>query len=1048
MEILKNLFYGFPDLWGGGVAHSVMILSLVIALGLCLGKLRVKGVSLGLAWILFIGLIFGHFSLNLDEHLLHFLKEFGLILFVYSIGLEVGPGFFASFKNGGKSLNLLSMIVVALSIITTLVIFSFSGTSITSMAGILSGAVTNTPGLGAAQQAFSDLRHIDAPSIAAGYAIAYPMGVLGVILSFIILRFALRVDKQKEEDEAKRGKGHLEAMTLNTFAVKVSNQMVFKDTVKQIRYLLKRDFMVSKIIRNNGERQNEVVNGQTVIEEGDILQIVAHPTVEEPIIALLGEKVDVKDEEFSSELINRRILITKPGINGKSISQLQIRSNLGANITRVNRNGVDLIATPDLKLQLGDRVTVVGKELAIAHTEKVLGNQMKRLNYPNLIPIFLGIMLGCIVANIPFFIPGINENLRLGLTGGPLVVAILIGYFGPKYNLVTYNTISANLMLREIGICIFLACVGLGTGEQFIQTVASESGLTWILYGIAITMIPIILGGIIGKLVFHINYYTLLGVLAGANTNPSALAYVREQTSADAPTVGYANVYPFAMFLRIVTIQIIIFVFGQTYMTETELKTCACIEDNCNCKEIAESELRRKLDLLLRTGSILMESAADTSRIMRTMKRAAAFLGLDERYMHLYINWNVLMVNYSDEEHSFSKFQRCEKHGINLTSISQVSKLTWKAIKDNYSLEQYEQALNDIKATPRSFTPWQVAIGGGFACGGFCIQFGCDWPAFFFCSLAAILGFRLRMFLPTKGCNNYVAIGISAFVATLIAWLTSFLSLNPSIAEALPAFMHSDTPWHPLMACALFIVPGVPLINFVCDMLDGYIEVGMVRALNTLLMLFAMAFGIAFAIQVCHIDNFVKDLTMTPHHEYWEFAIAAAVSAMGFSTIFSIPRRLLPVVAVGGIIAVCFRNFVNLGPSNGNIGLDMGLSIGSLAGSALISIIVIKARHWFHTPHQCITIPSVIPMVPGVLMYRALFAFIDMHGVVGEVTVGMNNLIKASLAIICIALGVAIPNVFFRRFIADNRKRKLLAMLVERKKKNGEFVDLHEAEIK
>ena len=558
MEILKNLFYGFPDLWGGGVAHSVMILSLVIALGLCLGKLRVKGVSLGLAWILFIGLIFGHFSLNLDEHLLHFLKEFGLILFVYSIGLEVGPGFFASFKNGGKSLNLLSMIVVALSIITTLVIFSFSGTSITSMAGILSGAVTNTPGLGAAQQAFSDLRHIDAPSIAAGYAIAYPMGVLGVILSFIILRFALRVDKQKEEDEAKRGKGHLEAMTLNTFAVKVSNQMVFKDTVKQIRYLLKRDFMVSKIIRNNGERQDEVVNGQTVIEEGDILQIVAHPTVEEPIIALLGEKVDVKDEEFSSELINRRILITKPGINGKSISQLQIRSNL----TRVNRNGVDLIATPDLKLKLGDRVTVVGKELAIAHTEKVLGNQMKRLNYPNLIPIFLGIMLGCIVANIPFFIPGINENLRLGLTGGPLVVAILIGYFGPKYNLVTYNTISANLMLREIGICIFLACVGLGTGEQFIQTVASESGLTWILYGIAITMIPIILGGIIGKLVFHINYYTLLGVLAGANTNPSALAYVREQTSADAPTVGYANVYPFAMFLRIVTIQIIIFVFG------------------------------------------------------------------------------------------------------------------------------------------------------------------------------------------------------------------------------------------------------------------------------------------------------------------------------------------------------------------------------------------------------------------------------------------------------------------------------------------------------
>ena len=389
--------------------------------------------------------------------------------------------------------------------------------------------------------------------------------------------------------------------------------------------------------------------------------------------------------------------------------------------------------------------------------------------------------------------------------------------------------------------------------------------------------------------------------------------------------------------------------------------TCKCgnDHDNCKCQEISEAELRRKLDLLLRTGKILVESAADTSRIMRTMKRTAAFLGLDERYMHLYVNWNVLMVNYSDEEHSFTKFQRCVKHGINLTSISLISKLSWRAIKEDYSLDQYEQSLNDVEATPRSFTPW-----------------------------------------------------------------------------------------HPLMACALFIVPGVPLINFVNDMLDGYIEVGMVRALNTLLMVLAMAFGIAFAIQVCHIDNFVKDLTMTPHHEYWEFAIAAAVSAMGFSTIFSIPRRLLPVVAVGGIIAVCFRNFVNLGPSNGNIGLDMGLSIGSLAGSALISVIVIKARHWFHTPHQCITIPSVIPMVPGVLMYRALFAFIDMHGVVGEVTVGMNNAIKASLAIICIALGVAIPNVFFRRFIEGSRKRKLFNMLVERKRKNGEFVDLHEVEIK
>lgn len=562
MEILRNLFYGFPDLWGGGVAHSVMILALVITLGLSLGKLKVKGVSLGLAWILFIGLVFGHYSLNLDAHLLHFLKEFGLILFVYSIGLEVGPGFFSSFKNGGKSLNVLSTIVVALSIVTTLVIFSFSDTPFTTMAGILSGAVTNTPGLGAAQQAFSDLRHIDAPSIAAGYAIAYPMGVLGVIIAFIILKYVLRVNRDEEEAEAKRGIGHLEKMTLNTFSVKVTNDMVMGDTVKQIRDILKRDFMISRIIRNGSNVHDEVVNGRTVIGKGDILNIVAHPTVEDPIIALLGEKVEVAEEKYGSDLVTRRILVTRPAINGKTLSQLQIRNNFGTNVTRVNRNGVDLIATSDLKLQLGDRVTVVGTELAIAHTEKTLGNQMKRLNNPNLIPIFLGIMLGCIFANIPFFIPGIDENLRLGLTGGPLVVAILIGYFGPKHNLVTYNTISANLMLREIGICIFLACVGLGTGEQFIQTITSESGMTWVGYGIAITMIPILLGGIIGKYLFHINYYTLLGVLAGANTNPSALAYVREQTTADAPSVGYANVYPFAMFLRIVTIQILIFVFG------------------------------------------------------------------------------------------------------------------------------------------------------------------------------------------------------------------------------------------------------------------------------------------------------------------------------------------------------------------------------------------------------------------------------------------------------------------------------------------------------
>lgn len=466
-------------------------------------------------------------------------------------------------------------------------------------------------------------------------------------------------------------------------------------------------------------------------------------------------------------------------------------------------------------------------------------------------------------------------------------------------------------------------------------------------------------------------------------------------------------------------------------------------KDNTTCKcTVTAEEILRKIDLLLRTGSLLMASAADTTRIMRNMKRTAAYLGLDEKYLHLYINHNVLMVNYSDEAHSFTKFQRCTVHGINLTTLSAVSKLTWRAIREDYSLEAYEKALEEIRHRRRNYTPWQVAVGGGFACGGFCIQFGCDWTAFFYASIAAILGFRLRMYLPTRGCNNYVAIAVAAFVSTLLAWLSSFVSIDPLLSQAVPAVMTSSTPWHPLLACALFIVPGVPLINFVSDMLDGYIEVGLTRAINTLMMVLAMAFGIAFAIKVCGIDNFVKDLPMTPHHNYLEFAVAAAISAMGFSTIFNIPRRLLPWVAVGGIIAVCTRNIVNLGPSSGNIGLDLGLTIGSFAGSALISLLVTRAKHWVHTPHQCITIPSVIPMVPGVLMYRALFAFIDMHGVVGEVTVGMNNAIKASLAILCIALGVAIPNIFVRRLMESRRKLKLYDMLIERRRRNGEFVDL------
>ena len=452
-----------------------------------------------------------------------------------------------------------------------------------------------------------------------------------------------------------------------------------------------------------------------------------------------------------------------------------------------------------------------------------------------------------------------------------------------------------------------------------------------------------------------------------------------------------------------------------------------------------EKKIRRELDLLMRTGEVLVASGADTSRILRNLHRTAAYLGLPEENLHIHVTYNMLQVNLSDEEHSLSKFQRCDKHGINMTAISAVSKLSWRAIKEDYSLDKYEEELEKIKTRPRNYTVNQVAIGAGFACGGFCIQFGCDWTAFFYASIAAIIGFRLRAYLNEKGSNGYVNIGIAAFVSTIIAWLSAFLSISPKVVGMLPEWLatilHSDTPWHPLMACALFIVPGVPLINFVSDMIENHIEMGLNRAINTLLMVTTMSFGISMAITVCGVDNFVKDLSMTPHNTYLSYSIAAAISAMGFSMIFNIPKRLLWVVAIGGIIAVCTRNFVNLGASNNNIGLDQGPIMASLVGSLLISVVCVKFVHVFHTPHHCLSIPSVIPMVPGVLMYRALFALIEMQGIVGELTEAFSNAVKASLIILCIAIGVAIPNIYARRWLNPMRKQKLNRLIAQRKEK-------------
>lgn len=558
MELIENLFMGYPNLWGGGVAHSVLILSLVITLGIALGKIKVAGVSLGVTWILFVGIVFGHFNMNLNEHLLHFLKEFGLILFVYSIGLQVGPGFFSAFKKGGFTLNVVAMIVVFIGVVMAIVLHFVTGTPITTMVGILSGAVTNTPGLGAAQQANSDLNGVDAPEIALGYAVAYPLGVIGCILSLLALKYLLRVKTAQEEAEAEQGMGHIQELTVRPVTLEIHNGSVNGKTLREIHPLVKRRFVVSYICRADGDGEIEMAGADTVLHLNDKILVVSTPIDVEAITVFFGKQVDMVWEKPDSKYISRRILITKSELNGKMLSQLKIRQNFGANITRVNRSGVDLVASPGLQLQMGDRVTVVGSELAVSHAEKVLGNSLKRLNHPNLIPIFLGIALGCILGSIPFVFPGIPQPVKLGLAGGPLIVSILISRFGPQYKLITYTTMSANLMVREIGISLFLACVGLGAGEGFVDTIIHGGGYVWIAYGAIITVVPLFVAGLIGRYALKLNYYTLIGVLSGATTNPPALAYSNDQTSCDAPSVGYATVYPLTMFLRVLTAQLLI----------------------------------------------------------------------------------------------------------------------------------------------------------------------------------------------------------------------------------------------------------------------------------------------------------------------------------------------------------------------------------------------------------------------------------------------------------------------------------------------------------
>lgn len=560
IEFFENLFEGNPGQWTGGVTHAVLLLSATIAAGTVLSKWKVAGISLGVTWILFVGIFLGHFDLNMNRDLLHFVQEFGLILFVYSIGLQVGPGFFSAFKKGGLSLNMLAVMVVLMGVIITVLLHYITELPITTMTGILSGAVTNTPGLGAAQQTATDIIGHGAPDIALGYAVSYPLGVVGAILSLLLLRYLFRVNMSVEEKTARKEMGQDADLTIHPITVEVRNEAIDGKDIKEIRHIINRNFVVSRIcFSNKGEAK--LVNSETVVHVGDKLLVISNPMDIDAIVTFLGRIVEMEWEQLNRTLISRRIVMTKPELNGKSLSQLKIRNNFGASITRVNRSGVDLVATPHLKLQMGDRLTVVGSELAVSHAEKTLGNSLKRLNHPNLIPIFLGIALGCILGSIPFAFPGIPQPVKLGLAGGPLIVSILISRFGPQYKMVTYTTMSANLMLREIGISLFLACVGLSAGAGFIETIFERGGYVWIGYGALITTVPLLIAGFVGRYGMKLDYFTLIGVLSGSCTNPPALAYTNDLTGSDAPAVGYATVYPLTMFLRVLTAQLLIIAF-------------------------------------------------------------------------------------------------------------------------------------------------------------------------------------------------------------------------------------------------------------------------------------------------------------------------------------------------------------------------------------------------------------------------------------------------------------------------------------------------------
>lgn len=559
MDWLINLFTTTDS-----VAHIVLLYAIVIAVGVYLGKIKIGGISIGVTFVLFAGIAAGHIGFTAPTNILSFLQEFGLILFVFMIGLQVGPGFLESFRKGGITLNLLSTVMVVLNVIVMFACYYiFFDTSdpknLPMMVGTLYGAVTNTPGLGAANETlYSIFDKGEVPQIASGYACAYPLGVLGIIGATIAIKYIFGIKLEKEEEELAKEEEDNDDVKPHFMDLEVTNLYLEGKTLAQVHNFLNRDFVCSRILHDG---HVSIPNGSTIFHIGDKLFVVCAENDAEAIIAFIGPTINVDWKKQDEPMVSKRILVTRSSINGKTLGQMHFSSAYGVNVTRVTRQGMDLFAIPSLSLQVGDRIMVVGPEDAVNRVAAVMGNSIKRLDAPNIATIFVGVFIGILFGSIPVAIPGIPVPIKLGIAGGPLIIAILIGRYGYKVHLVTYTTTSANMMLREIGLMLFLASVGIKAGDGFLETVIQGDGVKYVYTGFLITIIPILIIGIIARKKYKFNYFTIMGMIAGTYTDPPALAYANSICSKEAPSIGYSTVYPLSMFIRIFTAQIIVLFF-------------------------------------------------------------------------------------------------------------------------------------------------------------------------------------------------------------------------------------------------------------------------------------------------------------------------------------------------------------------------------------------------------------------------------------------------------------------------------------------------------